>query len=413
MTLERAVGVPAILAVIRLLSHALGMVEFRVVRGQPGGVMENATDSWQWRLLNRRPGVAPMTPFTMKADIAANYAGRGDAYLRKIKPAYRESGRPGILEFVGVDAAYVVPRRGEDGNVRYTLADGVYGNGTDLTPDDLLQVRSFSTGGPVNEFRGVSPITSARLMISAGHRRMEFEEAHLKNGIFPGMALEYPTGVTEDQAKQWVSFLEGKMRGARKAGKIAAVGGGAKLVPMPISLADALFAEMTHLTLEQAAAMWNIPPAFVMITRQQPSDSDVRLLTTFGVAPMAIAFAEALNADVDMFGPDEQDLLVVPDFTRLMTVDPLVLAQVQHQQVQSGVRVPDELRAKDGLAPLPPLAADWQKTPGMVPQITPVGGAPNPAFASGTIPAGRAAPGVTATVTAGGNESDHATGEGN
>jgi HK97 family phage portal protein len=386
MTMEKATGLPAVLSVLRLLSHSMGMVQFRVVRGAEGQLREPATDSWQWRLLNRQPGAPPMTPFQMKADLAANFAGRGEAYLRKIKPSQRYPGRPGILEFMTLDAAHVTPRR-EAGGVVYDDAS----NGAFLTstPDEIIQVRSFSTGGTVNELRGVSPITAARLMVQAGLQRLEFEQSHLENGIFPGLALKYPDTVTPEQAKTWVQFLEAKMKGTRKAGKIATVGGGAELVPMPISLSDALFAEMTNLTIEQCGAMWQIPLSLLLNTTHPPTDDDVRYLVTFAIAPMALAFSESLNADRDMFGEDEQDLSVVPDYSALLTVDPLKLAQVDHARIQSGVRVADELRNRDGLGDLPPLADDWRKAPGKVPQITPVGGAPNPTVKG---PEGAAAP---------------------
>ena len=82
--LEDAVGLPAVLAVIRFLSHAAGMVPMMVVRG--GSVRERAPEEWQYQLLNRRPGPPPTTPFNFQADLAANFAGRGNAYVRKLKP---------------------------------------------------------------------------------------------------------------------------------------------------------------------------------------------------------------------------------------------------------------------------------------------------------------------------------------
>ena len=57
----------------------------------------------------------------------------------------------------------------------------------------------------------------------------------------------------------------------------------------------------------------------------------------------------------------------------LMFADPLTRAQVQHYRVQDGTELVDEARADNGRQPLPDGA-------GQVPQITPVGGAPNPAL---------------------------------
>lgn len=378
-TLEGAVGLPAVLSIIRLLSHAMGQVDFHVVR-ERGKVVEEMRDSWQWKLLNRRPGPAPMTPFHLKADASANFAGRGEAYFRKIKPAQRRPDGPGVLELIVPSTALIKPRRSQ-GVLLYD--DASLATGVPSTTADLIQARSFSTGGINLEDRGVSPITQARTMVSAGLRRQVFEDAHLKNGIFPRFALNYPEKVTEEKARGWIRFLREQQEGVDRAGQIAGIGGGATLTPLPISLADALFAEMTHITIEQAAFLWQVPLSLAMLTKHPPTDDDVRFLIAFALAPMANAMAEAFTADADMFGPGEDDLVVRPNFDRLQTIDPLVLAQVDHQRIQSGLRVADELRLRDGLKPYPPLADDWTQAPGQVPQITPVGGAPNPTVDTG------------------------------
>jgi hypothetical protein len=51
---------------------------------------------------------------------------------------------------------------------------------------------------------------------------------------------------------------------------------------------------------------------------------------------------------------------------------------VEHTQIQDGSKLIDEARAERGEGPLPPMPADPEQEPGKVPQLTPVGGAPNP-----------------------------------
>jgi hypothetical protein len=76
-----------------------------------------------------------------------------------------------------------------------------------------------------------------------------------------------------------------------------------------------------------------------------------------------------------------------PEFfaDEFIRVDAATKAQVRHWDVQSGVLLPDEARADVGREPLPPLPDDPAKEPGKVPQVTPVGGAPNPALIGSTI----------------------------
>lgn len=373
--LERAVGLPAVLAVIRLISHAAALVPLNVHRAD-GELLQRARDTWQWRLLNTRPGAPPMTPFALKADLAANFAGRGNAYVRKLKPMRAEPGRPRVLELMPLNAGRVKPERAKTGDVVFHDSTGGDGKPVTRGTSEIIQIRSFSLG---DGLEGLAPITAARLLVSAGLQRAQFEERHIANGIFPGIGLKFPAGVDEETGKRWIKAVEAQHKGAPKAGKVIGVGGGAELVPIPISLEDAQFAEATRLTIEQACGMYQVPLSFFS-GGKQPTEAEWRFFITFGLGPVLEATAQALSADRDLFDPaaDAEVLDVAADPDVLLRLDAKTKAEVQRIQIQTGQRLADELRAGDGYGPLPPVPEDWTQAPGRVPQITPVGGSPNP-----------------------------------
>lgn len=383
--LESAVGVPAVLAVIRLIAHTTAMVPLPVVSGGRGDVLNREEGTWQWQLLNRAPGLPPATPFSFKADYAANFHGRGQAFIRKGKPANVSPGRPRIIDLEVLDSSLTLAKRASNGQVVFEDANGV--TPVDRGTDEVIQVRSFAIGnnrvgiGSHDRLNGQSPISACRNMVTAALSRGQFEAKHFENGIFPGMAAKFPAGVSLEQGQKWIEFLKAQHQGSAKAGKLVGIGGGADLVPLPISLVDAQFAEVVKLTMEQAAALWQVPMALALQTRQAATDDDYRHFMTFAVGPGLVALCEALTADRDFFDPrDEGDMRmrVIPDVDAPLKFDPLKKAQVQREQIQTGTRLVDELRAEDGLAALPAIPKDWTERPGQVPQITPVGGKPNP-----------------------------------
>jgi hypothetical protein len=73
------------------------------------------------------------------------------------------------------------------------------------------------------------------------------------------MAIKFPNGMTEEQATRWMDFIESEAQGQREGREVDRVPDNATLTALPISLADALFAEMTRLTMEQACAMYQVP----------------------------------------------------------------------------------------------------------------------------------------------------------
>lgn len=381
--LDTAVGLPAVLSVIRLLSHAAGMVPFRVVRGMEGELRQPAQGTWQHHLLYKRPGPPPTTPFNFKADLAAQFAGRGNAYIRKLKPATARTRlstgqTPRVTELMVMDGGKITPRRSDSGSVVFDDGSGV--KNIERGTDEVIHIRSFATSGGLE---GVSPITACRTMIEAGLSRQDFERAHLRNGIFPGVGITFPTSVDQAQGERWLEFIEKQHKGPTRAGKTIIVGGGAELTAIPISLQDAQFAEVTRLTILQAATLFQVPPRLLLDNASggstRDADADWRHLLTFALGPFFIAAEQGFAADDDLFVPGEDDdLTPLADPDALLKLNPEVQANVDHLSIQDGVQLVDEVRARKGLGPLPPVPDDWAKEPGKVPQITPVGGAPNP-----------------------------------
>jgi hypothetical protein len=141
-------------------------------------------------------------------------------------------------------------------------------------------------------------------MISAGIKRHQFEERHMANGIFPGLGVKFPESVKREDAERWLELVESTHQGSYRAGKTLAVGGGAELIPIPISLEDAQFAESIRLTIEQACAIYQVP-----LADDEPPCAG-RSQTTTGapstptpVGPVLQAMIEAFEADDDLFGP--------------------------------------------------------------------------------------------------------------
>jgi HK97 family phage portal protein len=381
--LDQAVGLPAVMAVIRLLSHAAGLVPLLVLRGDESDVRERARDTWQWKLM-RRPGPPPMTRFHFKADLAAQFAGRGQVYVRKFQAGGPRRGEPGprVTELLPSRADRITPKR-RNGEIVF---DDFSGEGmlkpVTRTTDEIIHIRSFSLDGGLE---GMSPITAARLAVTAGLRRQEFETMHMTNGIFPGLGFKWPANVDKEQAQTWIEDIEQRHKSTRNAGRMIFVGGGAELVAIPISLEDAQFAEATKLTIAQVAGMYQIPLSFfVPDNRHLPSEEDWRFFLTFALGPIMTGITDAFSADESLFHPDGEELYVHADTDALLSLDPKTKALVHKSQIQSGERLVDELRAADGLGPLPPIPKDWQQEPGKVPQLTPVGGGANPIVSTDT-----------------------------
>ena len=101
------------------------------------------------------------------------------------------------------------------------------------------------------------------------------------------------------------------------------------------------------------------------------TEEDSLRFINFALLPRLRRIERAFAADADLY---PEDSALYPEFhlDEFLRADAGTRAEIQHKQLQTGVLLVDEARADMGLPPLP----DGM---GQIPQITPVGGAPNAA----------------------------------
>jgi hypothetical protein len=118
------------------------------------------------------------------------------------------------------------------------------------------------------------------------------------------------------------------------------------------------------------ARIMDVEEVLLGSTQETQDDQAMDRFLAFQLPPRLARIVSALKADTDIFPVGSP---LYPEFVSnpLMFASPITRANVQHQEIQAGTLLPDEARAENGRPPLPDGV-------GMIPQVTPVGGAPNP-----------------------------------
>jgi HK97 family phage portal protein len=173
-------------------------------------------------------------------------------------------------------------------------------------------------------------------------------------------------------------YWDKKHAGPANRGRMGILYNGAEIKTLGIPLKDAQFIETQQFSSDLVAKIF-LGPAAMLLGDQSATvmseELSLRFLN-FCLLPRLKRIERAFRSDLDLFAGTE----LYPEFriTEFLRANAATRDQVQHNQVQDGRRLVDELRAEDGLGPLPPIPDNWQDEPGKVPQITPVGGAVNP-----------------------------------
>jgi HK97 family phage portal protein len=359
-TMERLMGVPALLAIILRVGQAAGMVPLKVYRGQ-APTRETAVDSPQYALLHERPS-SECSPGAFYSDVGAALAGIGGVPIRKFKA----NGRRGpVKELMVMDASKVTPRRMGGSLV---FEDRTEGQPVTRDLTEIVYPRGIALGGGVV---GLSPISIARLGIATGLRRQAFEYMYFRNNAEARVVLSFPERMDRTTAEGWVDLWEGDHQGPENWHRTAAIGGGATVTHLPVSLEDAQFVEANNMTGEQIGAIYAYPKAFLNIGDNSPTPEDWRFLVTFGIGWILDAIAQAFSHDRDLF-PLEVDparrMHAEHVIDALLKPDIKTRYEAYRLARQAGWLTANEIRALENY---PPVEGGDEI------QYTPVGGAPN------------------------------------
>lgn len=358
VTTENASGLPAVGNAIRLVAGVIGTMCLRIYRGEAGQktLVPNAPQETWLR------GPTGMSEFDWLWDIAVSLESTGNALLLKAKA----SGR--VVELVPVPADCWTGRTDRGTKLfDVVVSDGKH---VTLTESDVVHVRGPNLfGGPF----GVSRIHQHRDPIGAQIAAQTYEGAYLRNHARPDVAIMFPQGITREQAEQWRDVWNSEYGGPNNAGKPLPLGGGATIQPIPVSsMRDQEWVANRQLGIADIGRIMDVDAVLLGGNTMEADDRQgAERFLRFQLPPRLRRIERALKADLDLF-PLGDTSYPAFDVNELMFADPLTRAQVQHQQIQNGSLLVDEARADNGRPPLP----DGQ---GQIPQVTPVGGAPNPA----------------------------------
>lgn len=362
LTLAAAVGVPTVGACIRLLAETIGSLPLCVYQGDDAE-KRKADDSWQYGLLYEQPN-PDSSPFDFFSDIASSIETCGNAFVRKLKI------RSKVVALYVLNPATVVVKR-TDGNAK-VFEIGIGSEKETLTAAQVLHIRGYTLyGGDI----GLSPIQQHRQSLAAALAGQTFQGTFYANDATPPAYIQVPGQISREQGQMMMSEWNARHQGPMNKGNMAILFNGAEIKTLGMPLADAQWIETQTRSDDLAARIFLGPAASLLAgtagVRMVKTEEETMRFLNFALRPRLARIEGAFKADLDMFaGTDLYPQFHIDD---LLRADAATLAEVQHKKIQSGVLLADEARADEGRPPLPDGV-------GKVPQITPVGGAPNPAL---------------------------------
>ena len=362
-------GVPAIHRAARLRAEAIATLKLRCWQGD-GPDRTRVDGAWQAKLFNG-PANEYQTRFGFWETVGESLAYRGNAYAWKLvdpmngrvsdlyalHPDQVKMTGPGRYQ-VTVRTGFIDPV-GRGDNIRYEVDDRT-----------IVHFRGHGQGGTLE---APSPMKIFRDSLAAPVQRKRHELRMWTKGTALQQAIIFPQGMGREDVLKWRDAYRSTYEGTDGETTLA-LGGGATLQQIGMSLVDAQYVDMSKLTIQDAALMMSVPANLLGVQTEKavPNlEQDLEMWLRFGLGPELERIEATLAADPDLFPSQGRSIYPAFDTEGFVRGDILTEATVLQTRVQVGILTPDEARHILGYPPLP-------NGVGKIPQITPVGGAPNP-----------------------------------
>jgi HK97 family phage portal protein len=362
-------GIPAADACVRIASEGVAGMEPGVFRGDGLDRLEVNT-TWQARFFNGQPNDEEPWNTVWQQTEASLTAERNGYWWLTLDNMAR------VAAVQVIDPCLVTPKR-EYGVKVFDVQQK--GGRITVGSDRILHFKGMSRPGAV---AAENPVTLFCNTFGASIHRTSYEEEFYERGLGQAIAVTFPQGVNLQDARAIQEAMLQSHGGAGNQHKPRVFGGGAQITTIGISPRDAQFIEGMNLTVEEVSRIYGVPQSLLGgssakgdATPLSPEHEMTRWLR-YGLSPRLSRIAAAINHHPAFFGAGSRDSFAWETGDAVVG-DVATEDLIAHQQIQDGRITVNEWRATKGLPPL---------TGGDVPQITPVGGAPNPGAA--VIPTG-------------------------
>ncbi|MEK4199092.1 MULTISPECIES: phage portal protein [unclassified Cytobacillus] len=248
VTVNSALGVPAVYACINILANSIATLPFQVFRKTSTGRSKEKNHIVAM-LLEKRPNPY-QSPFKFKHLIETHRNLWGNAY---INIEWGLDGRP--KGYWLLDPSKTEPIIDNTTNELWYHTVLPNGANVRIWHEDIIHLTSLSTDG----IKGKSPIQVIRETIGSSQASQKFKGKFFKNGVSTNGFLKIP-GMLNADAKEVVrSEWEKANTGIDNAQRIAILDAGLEYQSISMPLKDAQFVESMKFDKTEIATFYNIP----------------------------------------------------------------------------------------------------------------------------------------------------------
>jgi HK97 family phage portal protein len=257
VTAEKAIGLSAAWACVRLLSESVSTLPMKVYLRESDGSRKLAKDHPAYQVLCRRPN-SEMTPSRFMLMVVASICLRGNAFVEKKMIGNK------LVSLIPLLPQCMVVKRLDNGELQYTFTE----NGVKriIPVKSMMHIRGFGLDGVC----GLMPIMTGREVFGSA---MAVEQAAGKifdNGIQSAGFFSTDKTLTPEQRKRLRDNLT-MFQGSKNAGKMMILENDLKFNGITMDPEAAQMLESRSFSIEEICRWFRVPPFMVGHTTKQSS----------------------------------------------------------------------------------------------------------------------------------------------
>lgn len=348
VSVDTAMQLDTVWACTRLISDTIGAMPLKLYQRSADGMSSTLErDHPLYRILYSSPN-ADMSAMEFWSSMVACLMLWGNAFAQVV---WSDVGPKRILALYPLRPdRMTVKRDNVTGALVYEYS--YQGQMLTLAEDSMLHIKGYCLDGMM----GMSPVSAGRQQMGSAMAAEETAARMFANGMLSQTYIKSPNILKADQRVRAKAILK-DYEGALNAGKTPLLEGGWTVESIGMNPEDMQLLQTRGFNVETLCRWFGVAP--VMIGRMEKSTAwgsgleQMNLwFLTYTLQPWLVRIEQAITRCL-LLPVEKETYFAKHNVDALLRADSQTRAQLEATQVQNGIKTRNEIREKEGLAPIP------------------------------------------------------------
>ncbi|WP_349934716.1 phage portal protein [Acetobacter sp. A11-2] len=348
VSVDTAMQLDTVWACTRLISDTIGAMPLKLYqRSEDGNSSTLARDHPLYRVLYNAPN-SDMTGMEFWSAMVACLMLWGNAFAQVI---WNDVGTKRVIALYPLRPdRMTVTRDSDSGMLIYTYT--YQGQTLTLEESEILHIKGYCLDGMM----GMSPISAGRQQMGSAMAAEETASRMFANGLLSQTYIKSPDWLDDTKVMRAKEILN-EYRGAVNAGKTPLLEGGWTVESIGMNPEDAQLLQTRAFNVETLCRWFGVAPVMIgHMSKSTAWGSGLEQMNlwflTYTLQAWLVRIEQAITRCL-LLPTEKETYFAQHNVDALLRADSQARTQLEAAQVQNGIKTRNEIREKEGLAPIP------------------------------------------------------------